>query len=560
MSKRLCLIYFFVLGLVLLASASVQAKPPQVQLSADDLVSEWVKPFNLPSSDKPDPDAWWQQAQGQSGALQDPWSVRPGLRTISAVTLKSAKGQHTYVLQVPNARLDGVLLFWRTPGKDWQEAQAGDTVPLRQWPFKGQFPAFSLDFFGQELDVLVALNNSNALETPVWIMSNASYHERRLYQANATGLISGVLLMVVIVCLASALTIRRAASWAVVIYSMMMLATYLVTNGYAAIWFTPDWPYFNDSFKHFIAMLASASLVGAVVFGQDARLHIRWQRWLPAVFMVLGLLLGFLQLWVLPWAWRTGTGYSWIFTCVAVCLLLCAQVRLLGARWVWLGFWASMAFGAAALTNLMPRIFLYGLDLQGATAASFLAVSGLLLLQSQQVQYRYGRDVLGRETLQKGRDPLTALHSFEGFRDCFDEVVLRQQVSSVPGWLLVVELRGIDQSTGEYGVVTSEQLIVRVAAILHRELAEHWQVARIGHAQFAAVSSYAYSRDVIRVKLTSILTEAIRYPNPLSWVDRVDLRLVGTKRLFETSDIIELLSQMGKTIQELPDKKRISVA
>jgi GGDEF domain-containing protein len=218
-----------------------------------------------------------------------------------------------------------------------------------------------------------------------------------------------------------------------------------------------------------------------------------------------------------------------------------------------------LALAAAVAVNLLPRVFFHGLDLQGAAAAACLAASGLLMLQGLLVQYRHGRDVLGRETLQQARDPLTALLSFDGFRDGFDQVVLRQQASGAPGWLLVFELRGVQLAAADYGVVASEQLIVRVAAILHRELGEQWHVARVGHAQFAAVSSEAYSRDAMRLKLSSILATAIKYPNPMSWVDVADLRLVGIKRQFETSDIVELLAQLGQAVQELPHSKRIAV-
>ncbi len=564
------LVYSVGAFLCLACLAPAHAQVPGWQLRWDGglfQLAPLVRPAVEPADTAPDPDRWWQAAQALNpsatataeGQTSTTWPVRAGVRTIGALRLLAGPTRRTYVVQVPVVRVDQVQVFWRVPGQPWNQARAGDRVALSQWPFKGQYPAFPLDFDGQPLDILVSIENNGSLQAPLWLMPDPVYRERRLLQANLSGMVGGMFFMAVVVCAISAFVQRRRASWLLVAYGVVAWMALVTSNGFAALWFTPDWPLLNDAGKHFLGVLTAGLLTAAVVSAQDKRYHLPWQRHLPAAAVGAALLVGFLQAALLPADWRIASYLGFTALCVATLFALSAQIRLRGGYPTGWGLRGVLLFAAAVGVNLLPRAFGYAIDLQAASAALLMAASLLMLRHGLFLQHQQGRQVLGREALLASRDPLTALLSHAGLQEKFDEHVLLQQASNVPSWVVMFELRAIQATHTEDGVVTGEKLLVRMAAILQRELGEHWQVARVGFKYFAALSSEPYSPDQVRTTGAAVIAAALRYTHPPGWLELVDLRMAATQRQFESTQLKALLGELSQATAALQGNKRIAV-
>ncbi|MGY8904981.1 MAG: 7TM-DISM domain-containing protein [Burkholderiales bacterium] len=555
-----------VVGFVLIYSPA-WALVPQLQLrSAEGLINlgaaaaVWSEPLDVPV----DLDRWWQQ--GQSAALLPSGAttlrLEPQQRSMAAVTLRSEAKHASYLIEVPLTRLDQVQVFWRTPGQSWQMAQAGDRVAQKDWPFAGPFPAFPIYVADQPVQLLVTLVNNGAMQAPLWIMPDDLFREHRFLQSSVMGFVTGLHFMVVLVCGISAYTQKLRAGWILLAYSLVAWLAHISSNGYAAIWLTPNWPAFNDASKHFIAVLMAGLLVASTVATRDSRWVAPWQRRSPLLVIVTALLLGVLQIEVLPPAWRQTTAGGWMIFCVLSCLLLCAQVRLLGARPPVWGLLAVLGFLAGVLLtflNLANPLYWHSVNLANTCAMALLAASSLLFRHDLLVQYRYGQHVLGRDLTQRARDPLTGCLSFDGFRHAFDEQVLLEQATNTPGWLALLEIRGAHAASTEYGVVTSEQLVVRIAAILQRGIGKDWQIGRVGDKHFAALTHTTYSSEQIREQFTAILAAALGYREPQDWVEKLDLRIAGTCQWFQKTGLKPVFAELNEAIEKLQGTKRFSV-
>lgn len=519
-------------------------------------------PVQLPLDHVLDPDALWHKAHAmpapEAAANAPPWRVLPGMRSVAAFTLRADASMQRYLIELPIVRVDEVRLYWRSPGQPWRLALAGDTVAQSRWPFAGQFPAFPIDFSGQQpVHVVLAIANSGRLLAPLWLMPDPLYHERRLLQANLSGLMMGMGFTVMLICALTTWSQRRRDVVALTAFSAAAWLTVLFVNGYAAIWLTPEWPQFNDLCKHFIAVTVGSLLLALTVWSQDPRNLARWQQYLPWGVLVLGLALAVSQAFFWPYSWREITVYSWFLLCGLASLLVCLQSYLLGSRHVHWHLLAVLSFGAAVSVNVLPRGVWFDLDLLSAAVAVGMAVSALLFRQGMLVLHQHGRDVLGRDQLPRDRDPLTALLSLDGFSYRFDEHLLRQQATGKAGWMGLIELRGLEAAVTDYGMVQAEQLIVRTAVVLQREMGRKWLIGRISDQRFAVLSIDNDSDEALRAQFTSVLATALRYPEPAGWVEKIDLRIACVQRQFKSTELQPMIDALGLVIAQIRDNRRI---
>lgn len=545
------------------------AVPAQTALSlnwGDGMVnlSATTVPLQLPLDTPLDPDALWQQVQAASSQPADTdkpqpaqWLLQPGQRTVAAWTLLPEPGNRRYVIESALLRVDQIDLFWREPGRPWASARSGDKVALSQWPFVSQFPAFSIAVDRQPVQLVVALANDGQLQLPLRIMPDPLYQQRRLLQANLSGLMLGVGITVFLICALTTLPPRRREIQWLAAYSAVAFLTMLCINGYAAIWLTPEWPVFNDVSKHFFASLLAALLCAVTLSSLDPRHLQDWQRHLPAAAMVAGLAVALAQLWYWPNAWREISIYSWFLISAGASLTACLQAKLMGARYLLWSVGGVVAFMAAVLLNLLPRDWGQSADVFSAAAATLFAASALLFRQGLVMQHENGRDVLGRDQLKRDRDPLTALLSFEGFRYRFDEHLLRQQATGDSGWMAIIELRNLKAAMADYGLVITERLIVRMAAILQREMGGKWLIGRIDDQRFAVLSTVSQPGDASRMQFTALLTSALRQQEPAGWVEKADLRIACVNRQFKSTDLQAMLDALSQVTAQIRDQRRI---
>ena len=272
-----------------------------------------MAPFSEPVSRVPDPDSYWARPdaprgvgeRSDQGQAEGRWRTEAGQRLVGRATLMAGREKSVYVLMVPSARIDEVQVWYRPQGSgSWQSALAGDRVALSRWPFMGPYPAFPLALDERPLDLVVTLVNDGALHVPVRLLPDAAWREMHTRQAQVSGLIAGLGLMVLVICVISYFVLRRRANVLLAVVAGWAFFSIMCINGDTAIWLTPEWPEFNHAGKHFSSVVLSALMVSMTVHALDERFITPPERVLAWAAPVVGLGYALLQATWLPGAWR----------------------------------------------------------------------------------------------------------------------------------------------------------------------------------------------------------------------------------------------------------------
>jgi two-component system, sensor histidine kinase LadS len=535
----------------------------QIQAPAQSLVVPTVlASFDIPLRGVLEPDALWQQRQPVSHPLNPKglWRVNAAQRTVSKFKI-SAQTEHIYTLEFPLARLDLVDVFWREPGKPWSHAQAGDTVALSNWPVPGQYPTFllRLESLPGTLDVLVVMQNAGFAEVAAILSADRASREHRLLQANTAGLMIGASAMVLLVCLLMAVVYRRMSTAYLLAYSAAVTLGAVVINGYGAIWFTPEWPRFNDSVKPFAATLIFTSMLCACMAALDRSTVGKWARLLSLATVVLLLGYGAAQVGMLSPFWRLPGSVvcATLATVVAVGLSINSWRR--GDKFAPWVLFAAILLAVSAVVVARGFVLVAGVDLFATLTTALLLASVLALRHVLILRERYGRAVLGRAEINRYRDPLTALLSYEGFERAVENLSVRQHSGGGVAHLLYFSLLELDSFRAEDGYLVWQRDLVRFAAVLQKALGEGWHIARLSNSKFGAVRLDEHRKLRTEPLLTLVLSSCSRKIDTQGWVDRVGLRMAGVSTPLTSTGLKESLGILEQSVRNLPAGKRIAL-
>jgi hypothetical protein len=531
---------------------------PERSLMLPSLVSA----FQLPLAQSLDPEAIWQSPVTitQPANVQGRWSVSAEQRTAAKFTLATPK-DHVFTIEVPLVRMDKVELFWRSVGKNWEHAEAGDKVALSKWPIVGQFPTFVLHFNDapSTIDVLIVMQNTGTGSTAVHLNTDRESREHRLLQASAAGMLIGASAMVWIISLLLFLMYRNQSSVCLLVYCTTIVVGTSVFNGYAAIWFTPDWPIFNDAAKPFIGSVISASMLATsvsaldkVALGQRAR----YFAWTVALSV---LAYGAVQAIFLRPEWRLVGGAAGAIICVLVAVAVATRAWRRGdgyAPWVVV---SALLFAGSAVVVSRGYMQIAGMDFFAVLMALMLVASSLVLRHVLIMHERSGHAVEGRAKITRFRDPLTALLSYEGFERAVDNLAVRQHSGGGVAHILYFSLTALDSFRHEDGYVVWQRDLVRFAAVLQKSLGVGWHIARLSNSKFGAVRLDDYGSKTKESLLTLVLSSCARKIDTERWADRVGLRMTGASTPLTTTGLQEILRVLEQTVRDLPPGKRIAL-
>jgi 7TM diverse intracellular signalling len=521
-----------------------------------------VGTFNLPLTGDLEPETLWQQNLPitQPASPHGLWSIFAEQRTASKFTI-SAQQEHIYTLEFPLVRLDKVDVFWRSSGGPWSHGRAGDTVALSKWPVVGQYPTFVLHFESvpSTIDVLVVMQNVGFAEVATVVSADREAREYRLLQANAAGLMIGASAMVLLVCFLMCVVYRSASTLYLLAYCIAVTLGAVLINGYGAIWFTPEWPSFNDNSKPFAATLISATMLCACLSTLN-RNTVGGMSRLVVLMVVIALSMhAIAQITILSPIWRLAGGVTGAAAVIVIGVGLSINSWRRGDRlapWVLL---AVILFALSAVVIARGFVMVRGVDLFSTLTTVFLLASILALRHAQILRERYGRAVLGRAEINRYRDPLTALLSYEGFERAVEGLSVRQHSGGGVAHLLYFSLLELDNFRAEDGYLVWQRDLVRFAAVLHRALGEGWHIARLSNSKFGAVRLDDHRKLSTEPLLTLVLSSCTRKIDTQGWVDRVGLRMAGVSTPLTSTGLKENLRVLEQTLQALPPGKRIAL-
>lgn len=504
-------------------------------------------------------DALWTESGAAGVEPTHRWRLFPGERLVGRATLEGSAQGADYVVEVPIPSLDEAHVWYREQGGPWRAARAGDLVAMRHWPFANQFPAFPVAVGAQPVDLIVAAHNNGVLRVPVTLLPDRAFRENNLRRANLSGLVLGLGLMITIVCLIGAVVLRRREHWLLAAVSAWTLLAIATSNGYHAVWLTPDGPAFNDASKHFTAIVMAGLFVPLVAQSLDPQHVRRGERLFAAALLALALAYATAQALWLPHSWRIGSAFAAASLCVLSCTALSMLNALRGgryARWVGAGV---LSLATASSLVFLPQQFIGGIDLRALAVAVVLYCALLLLRHALSLRERYGRDVLSRAAISADRDPLTALWSYEGFQLRHAEAALREAAGHATPSMMLFQLPGLERTGAEYGIVLTERALVRFAAALQNLLGHRWVIGRLSKTRFAAVSLHSPQPGQLVSTATRVLSHCTRMWRPLSVVTDFDMRIVCRYQRLGEPAFVQQLREMEEAGRSLNEGKRITL-
>ncbi len=377
-------LFFLLLWSLGWGAAQAATFPPLLELGAAKEVELGAVAaiHRLASASPLDPDTEWARP-APSPQVDAPADSRvrieAGSTTVVRLRLAGLASPELFMLQAPSSRLDRVRVWWRTGSGAWQPSEGGDRVALSRWPFYGPFPAFALHVADQPVDLLVALDNQVDFQVPLQLLPQKQYVERRLRQANLSGIVMGMGLAVALVCLISAFDLRERPGWVLAAFAFGCVAGILLVNGYAALWWFPDAPGFNDSAKPVVALILSAMMLWCVSELLDRLESWTWLTWVGPAAVALALVGAALLLYVLPPVWRLWGTVGFSVACVALGAFLCVASQLQGGHRVAWVVLALACFSLLIVAGLGGVSLVGGVDVHSALAASMLFGSVLML-------------------------------------------------------------------------------------------------------------------------------------------------------------------------------------
>lgn len=549
------------MGLVALFACAAALAVPQLRLSRSDHAVNLTPVMAtdvVPSSWAQDPQALWDLPVKTTVGPAS-WTLDAGRRMVGRIVLQGSRERDDYVVVVPSSRVDEVQIWYRDPAtKDWKGAVAGDRIALSRWPFVASFPSFPVELDEASIELIVTAMNDGPVDAPVMIQPDVAYRAAQTRQAQVSGLVAGLGVMVVIVCLISAAALRPRSNALLAGFAAWALLALVSFSGDLGIWLTPEWPAINDGSKHFTVVVMSGLLVMVTTEALDRRLLSKRERALAWVLPAAALAYALAQALYLPQHWRLAGGYLSASTAILLSLGMCFFSRLRGGANTGLIAMAVLCYVMAVTLQSLPFGLVMGLDLRSAGTAVALFACVLILRSAVFLHERYGRDVLGRAAIEARRDPLTALLSYSGFQDAYDATALRLRAGHEPPAAMLFLLPGLERSTEENGFEVVERALVRFAASLQRVLGDSWTLARLSKRRFAAISMSPVDEEALQAAATQVLAEGARLKEPLSPLTDFDLKIAGT-RCRTTPELRMLLGDLEMAAAGMGEKKRIVI-
>ncbi|TWO70090.1 diguanylate cyclase [Caenimonas sedimenti] len=447
----------------------------------------------------------------------------------------------------------------RAEGHAWSSARAGHRVPLADWPVYGQFPTFLPPMIKRHLDLKIVVEDTATSNAHVAAWPRSRHDEVKLRQANLSGVVIGMGLMTLVICLISAFTQRTRSSGLGVAYAAIAVLTVIAFDDYGASWLYPDWPRLNDDSKVVFPVLLTAILFWWMLRQFDRLPPGRWRdRSVSTVIALALLVIAFgVQETLLPWRWPLLAGF--VCVCVAAMVAMWIVSWLRGGRYLaWLAS-ALALFAASLVVAFADGVVWNGLEMKSAGAGCALFGSVLVLRHAQFQRLRYGRDALGVEARRGTRDRLTALLSYRGLHQECQRMQLRLGAGDHQTLCaLLLVLCNADRTGESLGFELTDEVLLQLASAMQAALGEDWSIARLSKGHFAALAVVSQAeREGVAVAASRLLAACARVTSPLDVVGDLDLRIAYQCGLGLGTDLSHVLSEMDDCGRALQGGKRI---
>ncbi len=506
--------------------------------------------FVKASTDLPLRPLWqWQYTDKPQTDPQEVWSASAsGFGQGDAVAQMQLSNKQSYVarfhiqemasdfsfyITVPVPQIDRVRLWWRPSdgSAPWRSSQAGDVVPLDNWPFIGPYPAFELPGKHQGLDVVMRYENPAPLFVRAYSQSNKLFHSERNLYSNGTGGSLGLIGAMTLICFMT-LLLRRSEFFWLALACLNAFFMYIARGGVGYISFWPGFAQFNTVSLYFFATLSAASMTMVISYLLPTFKGVKLARLFYAAWACLGLVCAFLF-----WLVLSFPATVWLFRIYSILtLLVCFVLPLTLAfgrsdrvsTWVSIALLGLMACSGAQIYGMYLST---PVDAWGITSAVGWTFAAMGLFAAAFGKYQYGHTALGDQiNLKDELDHLTGLLNAKGFEQSMSLTVLaagqKRELAPIIT-LMMCRLPSIErQEFDSYGKTVSNQAEVRLASAIKHALPETSVVARVQRGCMVIFITERVTPKIVEAAATKIISDVLNAEDLPNFVSELGMQIL----------------------------------
>ena len=447
--------------------------------------------------------------------------------------MQEMQSDFSFYITIPVPQIDTVQLWWRPSdgSAPWRSLQAGDMVPMDNWPFVGPYPAFELPGRHQGLDVVMRFQNTVPLFVRVYSQSNKLFHSERSLYSNGTGGSLGLIGAMTLICFLT-LRLGRIEFFWLTMACLNAFLMYVARSGVGFISFWPGFSEFNNVGLYFFATLSAAGMTIVISYLMPTFKGARLTRGFYLGWASLGLLLAFL-FWLVFSLPTTVTIFrvyslSTMLLCFAGPLVLAFGRGDRVSTWVSIALLGLMACTAAQVYSMYLST---PIDAWGVVSAVGWMFAAMGLFAAAFGRYQYGHTALGDQiNLKDELDHLTGLLNAKGFEQSMSLTVLAagQKRDLAPViTLMMCRLPSIErQEFDSYGKTVSNQAEVRLASAIKHALPETSVVARVQRGCLVIFITERVTPKIVEAAATKIISDVLNAEDLPNFVSDLGLQIL----------------------------------
>ena len=447
--------------------------------------------------------------------------------------MQEMQSDFSFYITIPVPQIDTVQLWWRPSdgSAPWRSLQAGDMVPMDNWPFVGPYPAFELPGRHQGLDVVMRFQNTVPLFVRVYSQSNKLFHSERSLYSNGTGGSLGLIGAMTLICFLT-LRLGRIEFFWLTMACLNAFLMYVARSGVGFISFWPGFSQFNNVGLYFFATLSAAGMTIVISYLMPTFKGARLTRGFYLGWASLGLLLAFL-FWLVLSLPTTVTIFR-VYSLSTMLLCFVGPLVLAFGRGDRVSTWVSIALlGLMACTaaQVYSMYLSTPIDAWGVVSAVGWMFAAMGLFAAAFGRYQYGHTALGDQiNLKDELDHLTGLLNAKGFEQSMSLTVLAagQKRDLAPViTLMMCRLPSIErQEFDSYGKTVSNQAEVRLASAIKHALPETSVVARVQRGCLVIFITERVTPKIVEAAATKIISDVLNAEDLPNFVSDLGLQIL----------------------------------
>ncbi len=399
---------------------------------------------------------------------------------------------------IPLPLLDTVTLYQLDPtSKKWSQQSAGDRIAVSAWPEPGRYPRFHLELPPGKSTLYLQIQGSTPISLPLYLGSETQAQQSDRQGFLAMGLVVGVLLTLVLVCLVTAYTYRDRLYLMYSMYVSVMILAVCAYTGLAAYLFWSDSPIWADASQGSLAILTAG---GALYFIESLLCGRHYSGWASRLLRGIGLAAIPLALAFVFMSRGNGVILLGAYMLTALCFGMYVGARS-WQRGDQVGLWVVLSYLPLGISVLAAIVRAYGWLsnswwVQYGVVAS-LIVEVPMMMVALNLRSRERHEMRMREQTLSTQDALTGLLSEPFFDDRLRQTAQRFARRREDATVILISLVNYEQIAAAYGSQVAEHSVLRAVIKLRKILRDVDTVARVGSSYFGVILEGTHHRSHI---------------------------------------------------------------